>query len=444
MLARSTLAGMLTRNTLVAVAAAFMAVSVPACASRDDAAESRDTWVGTITTEGDATKVVNESGSVWGGPARLVEEASIGVDTGEDPYMLGLVTGVAAHGDRIYVADAQVPAIRIYDRSGSFIDNLGREGSGPGEYRYPMGVGTDADGRVYTMDMMTGRLLMYSREGEPLATSVPLPCCRNDGSYLMVTPAGQPYVVGLWRRPDEASAPDPEEERIRGLLAFDLDGGIGEVIAQPDLPRPAINMMATDGRLVRYEPAPFQPRPVVGYAQVGALLAGFSDTYRFEVRRVDGERILIERAFEPAAVSSEEAAAARRGATAYMRQRDPQWQWDVEEMPATKPAYFGLAGGIRGEAWAVRLGPGAAIADCTFDDQLVSERDMTPCFREPRIVDAFDPSGRYLGAFDLPEEFRLRPWPWIDGETVIAVAEDEAGTIMVKRYRLVPPGGESR
>ncbi len=44
----------------------------------------------------------------------------------------------------------------------------------------------------------------------------------------------------------------------------------------------------------------------------------------------------------------------------------------------------------------------------------------------------------------MPEGFRLDPRPWIDGETVIARAEDEAGTIMVKRYRLVLPGEEGR
>ena len=51
------------------------------------------------------TTVVNESGSVWGGTARLVEEMSIGVDIGADEYMFGHVYSVAAHDDRIYVLD---------------------------------------------------------------------------------------------------------------------------------------------------------------------------------------------------------------------------------------------------------------------------------------------------------------------------------------------------
>jgi hypothetical protein len=56
-----------------------------ACAPGTPVADSDGTWVGAITTEGDVTTVINESGSVWGGSALLVEEASIGVDAGEDP-----------------------------------------------------------------------------------------------------------------------------------------------------------------------------------------------------------------------------------------------------------------------------------------------------------------------------------------------------------------------
>jgi len=45
----------------------------------------------------------------------LVEEASIGVDVGEDPYMLGNPTAVWATEDRIFVVDGQIPALRVYD-----------------------------------------------------------------------------------------------------------------------------------------------------------------------------------------------------------------------------------------------------------------------------------------------------------------------------------------
>jgi len=49
------------------------------------------------------------AGSVWGGTATLVEEASIGVETGEAPYLLGTVSALSAHDDRIFLLDGQVP-----------------------------------------------------------------------------------------------------------------------------------------------------------------------------------------------------------------------------------------------------------------------------------------------------------------------------------------------
>ena len=73
--------------------AVTLACALVGCVGPIEPAGTDGTWVGTITTEGNLTTVVNESGSVWGGTATLVEEASIGVETGEDPYMLGLRRG---------------------------------------------------------------------------------------------------------------------------------------------------------------------------------------------------------------------------------------------------------------------------------------------------------------------------------------------------------------
>ena len=54
-------------RSIVAVSVvAFLAV---AC-GQESATEADGAWVGTITTEGNVTTVVNESGSVWGGTGR--------------------------------------------------------------------------------------------------------------------------------------------------------------------------------------------------------------------------------------------------------------------------------------------------------------------------------------------------------------------------------------
>ena len=127
------------------------------------------TWVGTITTEGNVTTVVNESGSVWGGTATLVEEASIGVDVGDEPYLLGNVVGVGVAGARIFVLDAQVFRVRVYDYEGAHLMDMGGEGDGPGEFRGPSGLAVGAQ-RVYVRDRRTGRITVFSTEGELVDT----------------------------------------------------------------------------------------------------------------------------------------------------------------------------------------------------------------------------------------------------------------------------------
>ncbi len=150
------------------VAVSVVALAVVACATQEDVAESDDTWVGTITTEGNVTTVVNESGSVWGGVARLVEELSIGVDAGEEPYMFGRVGGVAATDDRIYVLDRQVNAVRVYDQGGAHLFDIGTGGQGPGEFDRPDFMALDGLGNVYVHGR--GEIEIFSADGKHLDT----------------------------------------------------------------------------------------------------------------------------------------------------------------------------------------------------------------------------------------------------------------------------------
>ncbi len=109
--------------------------TVAACSSAAPPEPSSDaTWVGTITTEGNVTTVVNESGSVWGGTATLVEEASIGVETGADEYLRSFVPSVFGTDEHIYIVDVQAALVRRYDHDGVYVDTIGAIGQGPGEY----------------------------------------------------------------------------------------------------------------------------------------------------------------------------------------------------------------------------------------------------------------------------------------------------------------------
>jgi len=131
---------------------AAAACSALACSPGTLGDNSDDTWVGTITTEGNVTTVVNESGLLWGGPATLVEDLRIGVAEGEAPYMFGHISSVFATADEIYVADMSVPAVRDYAREGTYLRNIGRPGQGPGAYGEINAVSVLPDGRVVVRD----------------------------------------------------------------------------------------------------------------------------------------------------------------------------------------------------------------------------------------------------------------------------------------------------
>ena len=127
------------------------------------------TWVGTITTEGNITTVVNESGSVWGGVATLIEEVSIGLESGDDPYLFGNVRDIVANDTRIYVLDVQVPIVRVFDRQGVHLQDLGRGGPGPGEFQRPRALALDGQGRLYVLEDREIEIFS-SGAGESMAT----------------------------------------------------------------------------------------------------------------------------------------------------------------------------------------------------------------------------------------------------------------------------------
>ena len=141
------------------------------CGAPKSVIQDDTTWVGTITTEGNVTTVVNESGSVWGGTATLVEEMSIGVEQGEDPYMFGLVSSIWATDDWIYVVDSPVPVLRVFNQEGRHVRDIGRRGQGPGEFELPNSVAVTPDGRILVRDGQPGqRTNVYAPDGELLDT----------------------------------------------------------------------------------------------------------------------------------------------------------------------------------------------------------------------------------------------------------------------------------
>ncbi len=406
-------------------------VLLTSCAAGSDQASDGATWVGTITTEGNVTTVVNESGSVWGGTATLVEEASIGVASGPDEYMFGYVYSVYANDDRIVILDDTAGIVRMYSRrEGEFLFTVGGRGQGPGEYDNPMIVAMDAEGYTYVFDRGGNHVLLFAPSGD-YVTSWRTPdfaCC----IWNYMHPRG---ARSLWFPVTERGS-DPLAAGY-GAREYGDDGSAGPVTWRPDLKfdPPTYHAMG------RNRPVPFSGRVVWAPTPDGRVIAGASDRYRFEIVADDRSKTVVTRASALIPADPEELEWRRRRFLAGWGRRE-DFSWDGSGVLPHRLAFESLSVALSGEMWVGREVGNERLPGCTEDPLANPPREpVVPCFRPVYSFDVFGTDGRYLGDVAVPRGL----WPsrlHVDGHSVIGILEDETGTIMVKRYRLVLPGVE--
>jgi hypothetical protein len=391
-------------------------------------------WIGTITAEGDVTTVVNESGSVWGGAATLVEEASIGVDVGAPEYMLAGPASVTADDERIYIAERRPAMVRVYDLDGNHIRDIGSEGQGPGEFAYPASIVLTGEGNLLVRDDNNHRIVVYSPEGQLLESWMPWAGGFSTSDETVIGPDGAVYAPA-----PVARNPNPRGRRsIGGFIQRGPDGPIGDPLLPPTFDfEPLFVESGTAQAQV-----PFTPQVETSLTPFDAWLAGVSDAYRFEIRYFDGRLTVVERNASPVLLSNEERDWNAKRLLASFRQERPDFRWSGPPVPEHKPYYARLHADLSHRIWVHLHAPSTPVEGCNPDPQ--PGDSYSPCWQQQYEYDVFGQDGRYLGPLEMPPELRGAPLhkAHIRDDVLITVVQDEAGTIMVKRYRLVLPGGE--
>jgi hypothetical protein len=390
-------------------------------------------WVSETSSEGNVTTVRTLSGSVWGGTATLQEVASIGVESGEDPYMLGSVRAVAEYGGEIFVLDQQVPTIRVYDLDGRHMRDLGAEGSGPGELQRPESMVIGPEGRIYVRDPRNGRIMILSTDGEELGT-IRITSSFSTSNAMVVTRDGTLYNYELLNQ-----GSDVTDWSLGMVPQFEDESMEGEPITAPDFDFEPMQLIARREGSTSMNSVPFSPQTHWTLSPSGAVIGGISDDYTFEIRYPDGRITRVEKTWSPVPVQSDEAAWYRRSSTANMRNTQPDWTWTGPDIPANKPAFSSLVADRSGRIWVQRPGPGRHVDEECNEDPEPGEPFGTACWTSESTWEVFDEEGRFLGGADLPDGLQTYVPPFIEDDTYLAAYIDDLGTVMVKRYRIVLP-----
>lgn len=85
----------------------------------------------------------------------------------DGPQALTTISDGVVHADgRIFVAQPQDNAVKVFDDSGRLVGSYGRRGGGPGEFEHPARMGW-ADGALWVFDRGLGRMNFLDPDGRP-------------------------------------------------------------------------------------------------------------------------------------------------------------------------------------------------------------------------------------------------------------------------------------
>jgi hypothetical protein len=329
--------------------------------------------------------------------------------------------------------------VRVYDFDGVFIRDIGRAGQGPGEYTSPGAIVGTPDGRLYVMDDHNNKIHVFGIDGQYRETwpaqSVPFwpPAVADDGT--------------LWLPLTVQTGPGRDDFR-RALQAHGPEGAYGPryLLQDIDFEPLTVRVGGRDREIV-----PFAPRHAWAPVGPASFVVGAGDRYRFAIEHAGETVRVVEKYWSPIPVDADYREWARRLTVAAQQGNAPGWTWDGAEIPDHVPAFSGLYPMPSGQIWVTRQAASARQPECVEDPLAAgaTAARQAPCWTvQWAPPDVFDTDGRYVGNVELPPEVRPSFFSFFSfsaqQDVVLSAVLDEAGTPLVKRYRLVPPGEEQR
>jgi len=247
-------------------------------------------WKGKIETENGVKVVKNPTEPVFGEFAfQLQEDLSIGGNPNNDNYYFpkGASLSVDDQGN-LYVTDMGNVRIQKYDKTGKYVQSIGRKGQGPGEFQFPGAIRFDGEGNICLIDLPTRALKVFGQDGA-YKKSVALRTFLQPNFYV----SKEGFVFGL-----EVNYMAQDGPRL-AVVKVSPDGQTTETIAQ------------FQGELKANQPAyalhQYTNGPVLCGLSPSAFCYGFSAEYKIVLADATGKTVLvIEKDAKPQSITSDE------------------------------------------------------------------------------------------------------------------------------------------
>lgn len=375
--------------------------------------------------------------ATWGEAPTLREELRIGSVMGAEEYSFGSVGDVLVHPNgTIWVGDSQLHAIRRYSSEGTYLDQVGRDGEGPGEFRSPTRMRALGDGSVVVWDTGLIRLSRFSADGEFIDSFTP-PTFMIGGNYeeLEVDPGDHIFLIAM------ATANPVEGTMRERLLAasrfqprlfwlkMDLEGAVlDSVFREPSDPEGASDVLLTQTLL----------------SPLGYRIVARNDRYSITLEKSQDQWVEIRREYEAVVYDRAERADAER-MESVMSGRHGR---PVRDIPRTKPPFRSVYADSQGRIWVQLRTVGSREPEtagersareqaCEFFAASREECDTgVRAWREGLAFDVVGQDGEYFGRVDFP--IRRAKLEYAADDVVWVTEQGEYGEEYVVHYRIVP------
>lgn len=244
--------------------------------------QQKTEWKGT-TEEVDGVMIVTNPAEPFYGKItfELEEDLSIGNEE-DDNYLFYRAVDIAVdHDANIYVVEYRNCRIQKFDRDGKYIQTMGRQGQGPGEFEMPHGIYCDENtGNIYVVD---GReIVIFDSNGDYLSGVTFM----NFPSVIMIDIDGNMWMkfskIGSEGVSDTISMANSQGELIKDIVEYSQQ----------------ISMYSRGSSLFSITHG-YEYQLLFSEFDSQTFVYGYSNEYKLNVVRNDGELLCILEKDEP-------------------------------------------------------------------------------------------------------------------------------------------------